>query len=222
MGEDGAVSQPISSHEPGAHRSGATPLDPHGPDAFELYAQALSLPASEARIAALERAELAAEQANEMPLLTEIRLVLTSASAFGRHPMRILRPITWLTRQVQAGAPWLTEQQVLRTLWQLKWVANELVRNPDVPRAHVDAFLAMMRDVYAGQRQGMQPVLAVTYAALSQLDGELAATQAHDQWVRAPRTQLSDCQACEDHLRVERLVALGDDAGAVRDRKSVV
>ena len=79
-----------------------------------------------------------------------------------------------------------------------------------------------MRRRYRRHKQDPQPVLRAAYGVESHVLGEDAAQGAYAAWVSAPRTDLSDCEACEPTTQARHLVALGRHAEALEVAASVL
>ncbi|MEE4542751.1 hypothetical protein V2S66_12320 [Streptomyces sp. V4-01] len=104
--------------------------------------------------------------------------------------------------------------------WRFKWVTNALLQVPEVPLAAVERWTAEMRDRYAKAGHGMQPVYAMRY--LLARHTRSGAEEAYDLWVTRPRTDLSDCEACETRQRALHHEGAGDDERALREWQPVL
>lgn len=106
-------------------------------------------------------------------------------------------------------------EQVQAVLWMNKWLINTLLEDPDVALGEVRNALAAMRRRYRRHKQGSQPVLRAAYFIEAHVRGEEEAQRAYEAWEAAPRTDLSDCEACEPTTKARHLAALGRHAEAV-------
>lgn len=113
-------------------------------------------------------------------------------------------------------------EQVYSVLWMNKWLINNLVDDAGVDLARLREAVAAMRRRYRRHKQDPQPVLRAAYGVESHVLGEDAAQGAYAAWVSAPRTDLSDCEACEPTTKARHLVALGRHAEALEVAASVL
>ncbi|WP_327250461.1 hypothetical protein [Streptomyces sp. NBC_01244] len=89
----------------------------------------------------------------------------------------------------------LSQWEARQVFWRFKWVATSLLQVPEVPLAAIHGWLETMRGRYAAADHGMQPVAAMRYH-LAHHTGTCQA-DAYDLWATRPRTEMSDCEACE-------------------------
>ncbi|MFD6982729.1 hypothetical protein ACFWAX_18760 [Streptomyces sp. NPDC059956] len=100
-----------------------------------------------------------------------------------------------------------------QVFWRFKWVTTSLLQVPEVPLAAIHGWLETMRGRYAAADHGMQPVAAMRYHIAHHTGTGLA--DAYDLWATRPRTELSDCEACEIRHLAQHRVDSGDLAGAL-------
>ncbi|MFI8081435.1 hypothetical protein ACIF6L_11650 [Kitasatospora sp. NPDC086009] len=100
-----------------------------------------------------------------------------------------------------------------QVFWRFKWVATALLGTPDVPLDAVRRWQTEMRDRYRAAGHGLQPYYAQRYhlAAHTGIDTE----QAFELWAARPRSELSDCRACEIRAQAGHHVRSGDDRRAL-------
>ncbi|MFB6888545.1 hypothetical protein ACFCX4_04425 [Kitasatospora sp. NPDC056327] len=102
------------------------------------------------------------------------------------------------------------QQQVF---WRFKWVATSLLGTPDVPLAAIRRWHEEMRTRYRAAGHGLQPYYAQRFH-LAAHTGE-GLQDAYELWAGRPRTDLSDCHACEIRARAVHHLRQGDDATAL-------
>ncbi|MEW1910190.1 hypothetical protein AB0442_17315 [Kitasatospora sp. NPDC085895] len=108
----------------------------------------------------------------------------------------------------------------LQVFWRFKWVASALLSTPDVPLDAIRRWHDEMRSRYTAAGHGLQPYYAQRYH-LAAHTGD-AADDAFDLWATRPRSQMSDCTACEIRARARHHAARGDDARALREWQPVL
>ncbi|MCX4688695.1 hypothetical protein OG401_31120 [Kitasatospora purpeofusca] len=104
---------------------------------------------------------------------------------------------------------WATQQ----VFWRFKWVATSLLGTPDVPLASVRRWHGEMRDRYRAAGHGLQPYYAQRFHLAAHIGEDVQ--DAYELWAARPRTELSDCHACEVRAAASHLVRQGDDAAAL-------
>ncbi len=100
-----------------------------------------------------------------------------------------------------------------QVFWRFKWVAAALRENPDVPLTAIERWHTELRDRYRAAGFGLQPYYAERYH-LACLTGT-GVQDAYELWAARPRSELSDCHACETRARARHHLDLGDDARAL-------
>ncbi|MEV2200100.1 hypothetical protein AB0E11_08840 [Streptomyces fradiae] len=113
-----------------------------------------------------------------------------------------------------------SEWEAHQVYWRFKWVATSLLDVPEVPLASVRGWIDEMRRRYEKAGHGMQPVAAMRYHVAAHTGTRVA--DAYDLWVTRPRTELSDCEACETRHLAEYRLDGGDDAGALDTLRPVL
>ncbi|WP_327074557.1 hypothetical protein OG196_33000 [Kitasatospora purpeofusca] len=104
---------------------------------------------------------------------------------------------------------WASQQ----VFWRFKWVATSLLGTPDVPLASVRRWHGEMRDRYRAAGHDLQPYYAQRFHLAAHIGEDVQ--DAYELWAARPRTELSDCHACEVRAAASHLVRQGDDAAAL-------
>ncbi|MFD7164322.1 tetratricopeptide repeat protein [Streptomyces violascens] len=155
----------------------------------------------------------AAEPFEEPDVLVTALLELMSAYEFtGEHrksPVVFARLLKLWDTTPASFSQWEAHQ----VFWRFKWVTTSLLQVPEVPLATVHGWIDQMRTRYEGADHGLQPVAAMRYHVASHTGTGVA--DAYDLWATRPRTELSDCEACETRHFAWHQVLAGDDAGAL-------
>ncbi|MFG2720560.1 hypothetical protein ACGFW5_20000 [Streptomyces sp. NPDC048416] len=160
-----------------------------------------------------------AEPFEEPGVLVTALLELMAAYEFtGEHrksPVVFARLLKLWDTAPEAFSPWETHQ----IFWRFKWVTTSLLQVPEVPLAAVNGWIDQMRTRYAAADHGMQPVAAMRYHVATHTG--VGVPEAYELWATRPRTELSDCEACETrHFAVHQVLA-GDDGGALETWRPV-
>ncbi|MEV4947029.1 hypothetical protein [Streptomyces sp. NPDC053755] len=162
----------------------------------------------------------AAEPFDKHDVLVTALLELMSAYEFtGEHrksPVTFARLLKLWDTAPEAFSQWEAHQ----VFWRFKWVTTSLLQVPEVPLATIHGWIDQMRTRYEKAGHGMQPVAAMRYhvAAHTGLDADTA----YDLWATRPRTELSDCEACETRHFAWHRMAAGDDAAALASWRPVL
>ncbi|MEV6327677.1 hypothetical protein [Streptomyces sp. NPDC051909] len=106
-----------------------------------------------------------------------------------------------------------SEGEAHQVFWRFKWVTTSLIQVPDVPLATIRGWVDRMRERYETGGHGMQPVAAMRHHVAAHTG--VGAADAYDLWITRPRTDLSDCEACETRSMALHLVSAGDDTAAL-------
>ncbi|MER5354541.1 hypothetical protein ABT093_29945 [Kitasatospora sp. NPDC002551] len=102
------------------------------------------------------------------------------------------------------------QQQVF---WRFKWVATSLLGTPDVPLTAIRRWHEEMRGRYRAAGHGLQPYYAQRFHLAAHVGEDVQ--DAYELWAGRPRTELSDCHACEIRSRAVHHLRRGDDATAL-------
>ncbi|MFB7368981.1 hypothetical protein ACFC0D_03960 [Streptomyces sp. NPDC056222] len=155
----------------------------------------------------------AAEAFEKPDVLVTALLELMSAYEFtGEHrksPVAFARVLKLWDTAPESFSQWEAHQ----VFWRFKWVTTSLLQVPEMPLATVHGWIDQMRSRYETAEHGMQPVAAMRYHVASHTGTGVA--DAYDLWATRPRTELSDCEACETRHLAWHQVMSGDHAGAL-------
>ncbi|MER6448739.1 hypothetical protein DEJ51_34175 [Streptomyces venezuelae] len=162
----------------------------------------------------------AAESFEEPDVLVTALLELMATYEFtGEHrksPVVFARVLKLWDTAPAAFSQWEAHQ----VFWRFKWVTTSLLQVPEVPLAAIQGWVDQMRTRYGAADHGMQPVAAMGYHVAFHTGTGVA--DAYDLWATRPRTELSDCQACETRHFAEHQLAAGEDAGALETWRPVL
>ncbi|WP_030222473.1 tetratricopeptide repeat protein [Streptomyces bikiniensis] len=145
-------------------------------------------------------------------LVTALLELMTAYEFTGeqrKSPVVFARLLKLWDTAPESFSPWEAHQ----VFWRFKWVTTSLLQVPEVPLDTVRGWIDRMRERYEEAGHGMQPVAAMRHHVAAHLG--TGVEDAYDLWVTRPRTELSDCEACETRHRAWHRVAAGDDAAAL-------
>ncbi len=166
-----------------------------------------------ARTVTAEELVEAAEVFEKPDVLVTALLELMTAYEFTgeqrKSPVAFARILKLWDTAPDAFSPYEAHQ----VFWRFKWVTTSLLQVPEVPLATVGGWIDQMREQYEAAGHGIQPVAAMRYH-LAHHTGT-GVPDAYDLWATRPRTELSDCEACETRHHAWHHVTAGDDARAL-------
>jgi tetratricopeptide (TPR) repeat protein len=191
-------------------------------DVWHALDAAEELPFGLERSALLESLVGEADGLGDEKLALTTRLQLMTSYSYGGEPLRRFPVFSWLLDRFAATPQLFDSADRYRLLWMFKWVTVGVTHHPAVARQRIEARLEEMAEHYAAAGQGPAPVLYCRYQVSAQMDGHEAAENAFQAWIAAPRTPLSDCEACEPGVRVRHLAATGRYADALAEAASVL
>ncbi|MEV6105952.1 hypothetical protein AB0M28_14725 [Streptomyces sp. NPDC051940] len=172
------------------------------------------------RTVAAEQLVDAADQFDDAELLVTALLELMEAYEYDAEPRKspvvFARVLKLWDDKPEAFSEWEAGQ----VFWRFKWVAAALLRVPEVPLEAVRQWHEEMRDRYRGAGHGLQPYYGMRYQLAAHTGA--AVEDAYDLWATRPRTELTDCAACEVRHRAVHQVLLGDDDAALTEWEPVL
>ncbi|MFD8750254.1 hypothetical protein ACFV0O_04630 [Kitasatospora sp. NPDC059577] len=172
-----------------------------------------SRPYGRSRTVTAEELVDAAEQFDDTKVRSMALLELMEAYEYdgerNKIPVVFARVLGLWDKDPDGFGDWARHQ----VFWRFKWVAGSLRQNPDVPLAAVERWLTELRDRYRAAGYGLQPYYAERYH-LAGLTG-VGLQEAYELWAGRPRSEMSDCHACETRARARHALELGDDARAL-------
>ncbi|MFJ3539967.1 hypothetical protein ACIPQA_31455 [Streptomyces sp. NPDC090109] len=155
----------------------------------------------------------AAEVFDEPDTLVTALLELMTAYEFTgeqrKSPVVFARLLKLWDTAPKSFSQWEAHQ----VFWRFKWVTTSLLQVPEMPLDTVRGWIDTMRKRYEEAGHGMQPVAAMRHHVAAHTG--TGVEDAYDLWATRPRTELSDCEACETRHHAWHRVAAGDDAGAL-------
>ncbi|MFD7590837.1 hypothetical protein ACFV84_35965 [Kitasatospora sp. NPDC059811] len=165
------------------------------------------------RTVAAEELVDAAEQFDDTGARSMALLELMEAYEYdgerGKSPVVFARLLKLWDADPDGFGEWARQQ----VFWRFKWVAGALLGNPDVPLPALRRWHTELRDRYRAAGFDLQPYYVQRYHLAAQTGS--GRQDAYELWTARPRSELSDCHACETRARAEHFVDAGDDARAL-------
>ncbi|MFJ3581756.1 hypothetical protein ACIPPS_05910 [Streptomyces sp. NPDC090127] len=145
-------------------------------------------------------------------LVTALLELMSAYESTGEHrksPVVFARLLKLWDTTPESFSQWEAHQ----VFWRFKWVTTSLLQVPEVPLDTVNSWIERTRTRYAEADHDLQPVAALRYHVACHTGTGVA--DAYDLWATRPRTDLSDCEACETRHLAWHHVTAGDDAEAL-------
>ncbi|MFD7901292.1 hypothetical protein ACFV4G_03520 [Kitasatospora sp. NPDC059747] len=165
------------------------------------------------RTVAAEELVDAAEQFDDTGVRSMALLELMEAYQYdgerSKSPVVFARVLKLWDTDPDGFGEWAGDQ----VFWRFKWVAGSLAGTPEVPLEAIRRWHTEMRTRYEKAGFGLQPYYAQRYHLAAHTG--VGAEDAYELWTGRPRTELSDCHACELRARANHHVRAGDDARAL-------
>ncbi|HYY10515.1 MAG TPA: hypothetical protein VE781_06220, partial [Kineosporiaceae bacterium] len=188
-------------------------------DLREQVADAHRLPVGREQLRRAEDLVARADELGDVAAQVDARLLLISAVNYGdtAAPERRYGAFAWVLARWDEDPTVFDRLLRHQLFWYFKWVTVGAVDFPQVPLAQLERSLADMHDRYLRAGEGLAPVHHSRFRVFGDVggQGDPRTAAAYREWMASPRTELSDCVACEPTDRVERLVALGADEEAI-------
>ncbi|TYP88556.1 hypothetical protein [Blastococcus xanthinilyticus] len=172
----------------------------------KLLAEAEGMPPGFARTAVAEEAVRTADAANDLDGAFTAREALASAAMHGGEPQKSLVAVTWCLAQLDAH-PGRFDRHA--TYWALKWLPTTLVDMPDVPLEEIDRVVAEAERRYTEIGEGSDAIAKLRWVLPLNTGRTAEAVEAYRAWRVLPRSEYSDCRACD----VSNEISLALDAG---------
>lgn len=192
----------------------------HADQVDRLLAQAAALPHGPTRVELCEEAARVADLHNDPELAYRAREELVEAACFGGRPDLLIVGFAWclstFDRAEDQGIP------AFQLLWRMKWVVGALPKFPEIELATIHGMLDDMERRFRDFGGSVQPVVGKRRMVALQTGDLGAAREYHKQFVRMPRTFLSDCHACELDALAGYWMDVGKNALGVRKAEDLI
>ena len=182
---------------------------------FEALRENTELPFGRRRTVRAEELTEAAEQLDDKGALVTSLFELMSAYTYAGEERKSPVVFARIVRMWDDRPEDFSEWEARQLYWRFKWVTSALLQVPEVPLAAVERWTGEMRDRYRKAGHGLQPVSAMRHH-IAEHTG-VGREHAYDLWTTRPRTDLSDCEACETRHRALHHMAMGDEARALQE-----
>ena len=184
-----------------------------------LLAEAEGLSHGSARVELCEEAVRIADSHEDVPLAYRAREALVEAACYGGRPDLMIVAFSWCLstydRDKDASIP------AYQLLWRMKWVVVALPKFPEIELSTIHNMLDDMERRFA-IFGSLQPVVGKRRSIALQTGDFDTARKMHKQFIRMPRTFLSDCHACELDALSEYLSDTGKSVVGVRKAEDLI
>ncbi|WP_026922863.1 tetratricopeptide repeat protein [Glycomyces arizonensis] len=153
--------------------------------------------ASEAKVAALERAVEAADAVGDPELVNYALNGLVDAYEFSRDSTRILIPFARLLRNFDTSPEHFDAYLTRSLYWTFKWIVDKMIEQPDVPLESIEHWLSEMRTRYAEAGYSMHAPAAYDMQLAFHIGDYDRVATAIEALGEAEEDDMSDCAACQ-------------------------
>ncbi|GAB3230635.1 hypothetical protein GCM10027447_25250 [Glycomyces halotolerans] len=172
-------------------------VTPDPDEIWRLLNEARFEEASEAKVAALERAVEAADAVGEPELVNYALNGLVDAYEFSRDSTRILVPFARLLRNFDSRPEHFDAYLTRSLYWTFKWIVDQMIERPDVPLESIEHWLSEMRRRYAEAGYSMHAVHAYEMELAFRIGDYDRVAAAIEALGEAEEDEMSDCTACQ-------------------------
>ncbi|HEX3149345.1 MAG TPA: hypothetical protein VHR66_14825 [Gemmataceae bacterium] len=185
-----------------------------------LLTQAEALPHGATRIDLCEEAVRIADMHNDTALAYRSRQELMDAACFGGRPDLLIVTFSWCLSVFDRGEESAVAPYEL--LWRMKWVMGAIAKFPDVKLETLHAMLDDMERRFRDYSGSIQPVVGMRRTVAQQTGDYKTAAAVHKQFMRLPRSFLSDCLACELNGHVGYWLDIGKNVLGLRKGEELI
>ncbi|MCH7233124.1 hypothetical protein L0U85_20015 [Glycomyces sp. L485] len=153
--------------------------------------------ASEAKVAALERAVEGADAVGDPELVNYALNGLVDAYEFSRDSTRNLVPFARLLRNFDSQPEHFDAYLTRSLYWTFKWVVDKMIEQPDVPLESIEHWLEEMRRRYAEAGYSMHAPCAYEMQLAYHIGDYDRVATAIEALGEAEEDDMSDCAACQ-------------------------
>ncbi|MCC3762347.1 tetratricopeptide repeat protein [Glycomyces sp. TRM65418] len=153
--------------------------------------------ASEAKVAALERAVEAADAVGDPELTNYALNGLVNAYEFSRDSTRLLVPFARLLRNFDSQPEHFDAYLTRSLYWTFKWIVDKMIEQPDVPLESIEHWLQEMRRRYAEAGYSMHAPAAYEMQLAYHVGDYDRVAAAIEALGEAEEDEMSDCTACQ-------------------------
>ncbi|WP_100447179.1 hypothetical protein [Glycomyces xiaoerkulensis] len=170
---------------------------PDPDDIWRLLNEARFEEASEAKVAAMERAVEDADSLGDAELVNYALNGLVDAYECSRDSTRILAPFARLLRNFDTRPEHFDDYLTRSLYWTFKWIVEKMIHQPDVPLESVEHWLEEMRSRYAAAGYSMHAVHAYEMELAFHIGDYGRVAAAIEALGAAEEDDMSDCPACQ-------------------------
>jgi hypothetical protein len=169
-------------------------------------------------VATAEEAVRLADAIEDPQLGFQAREVLMENATFGGYPEKLLVAFAWCLARADSDPNWDPDSwQGITLLWRYKWVIENAVDFPGIPRDRILAMIEDFRTRCLSASYTERPALDLRFSVERSMGNFDAAREWFERWRVTERDSLSDCPACELNGIVTFLARSGRHEEAIRE-----
>jgi tetratricopeptide (TPR) repeat protein len=181
-----------------------------------LHLQAEELENGPERVAIREEAIREADRLRDVLVSFHARMCMVHDGVFGDAREKAMVAFSWCLAQYDADPQtfelYSSQDQLL---WRYKWILGGMTHFPQMSREQLESMSDDMQRRYLAAGYSLRPVHYMRWDNYMQM-GDFEKALSHvEKWRDAPRDEMADCLACEQHRQVELMAHLQEDEKAV-------
>ncbi|WP_432956044.1 hypothetical protein [Micromonospora haikouensis] len=186
---------------------------------WRMLHESSGMPYGAGRTAALEQLLRRADSGDDRHLAFAVRMQATTAYVYGGEPAKSFVTFSWCLAEFDRDPQPYHERYAHQLLWHFKYMVNAMLKFPELPLDRTYAVLDDMQRRYANAGHSLQAVHKHRYLVADHVGDTEAAERWYQEWLTAPRDELSDCAGCDPTTQVAHLAHVGrhDEAVALAE-----
>ncbi|NUS17574.1 MAG: tetratricopeptide repeat protein, partial [Streptomyces sp.] len=172
-------------------------------------------PEGSARNARAERLVQEAELTGDRPLLIDALFTLLTAYNYSSEADKKFVPFARVLRMWDDDPADFDEYAAHRLHWYFKWVSSGMLDQPHIPLEAIEKWQAEMAHRYRLAGHSERAVRQGEFRIARHVGDRARAEAAFAAWQAADRDRMSDCHACELHLKGSWQAHIGQDEQAL-------
>ncbi|WP_239256287.1 hypothetical protein [Listeria ilorinensis] len=161
-------------------------------------------------IGLLEHIIQSADAYADEEIATFARFRLIDEATYAGSCEKALLAFGWLVKRYEEGESLFTFSTI-DLLWRYKWIAGSVTYFDSIPLAKIEALHEDMKQKLLAGHFSLRPYYMTKLWASIELGKPERASYFFEKWNRSTDDVLTDCQACEQHLRAEYYLRVEND-----------
>lgn len=168
---------------------------------------------SEARLPLLEEVIREADLARDIETAVEARWLLIDTCLYVGFPKKQLIAFSWLINLYESSEG---KVDVFDLLWHYKWIAEHIVRFPEVSLSKINALTEDMQKKFKEYNYSLRPYYKVKTLQAISMGNRAMANEFFPLWQGTKSDFMNDCLACETTEIVAYYHFIGDYQAAIK------